>query len=127
MDEPKINKVMVAAVVIKFVAVLILLFALLQMAYVGERIMSENYDTETVDVVQAAFYLGLLIGLAAMMVIEAARSVVGVAVELCVDGLKWMRDHLTGEKRKQPTQPDWTDKAFGLNRIHEDEQDSRLR
>lgn len=115
-QNPPISKIMVAVVILKLVAVLIVLGALLQMAYVGERIMSENYDTETVEVVRAAFYLGLLIGIVAMMVIETARSVLGVAVELFVDGLKSVRDHITGAKQKQATQPDWTDNAFGLNR-----------
>ena len=118
--EPPINKVMVAMVGLKLVAVLIMLGALLQLAYVSDRIISETYDTEIIDMVRAAFYLGVMIGVVAMMVVESARSVMGVAADLFVDGLKYVRDHITGEKQKQATQPDWAEKAFGLNsREHE--------
>ena len=124
--EPPINKVMVAMVGLKLVAVLILLGALLQFVYVGNHLISEKYDTEIVDMVRAAFYLGVMIGVVAMLVVESARSVVGVAADLFVDGLKYVRDHITGEKQKQATQPDWAENTFGLN-SRDREHDSRLR
>lgn len=102
------EKIMVVVMVLKLVAVLILLAALLQMMYVGNHAVVENYDEETIDLVRAAFYLGGLIGVVAMTAYVLIRSLMDVGIGMCVGGLKRVRDHITGENRKQPTQPDWT-------------------
>lgn len=99
------TKIMVAVAGIKLVATSILLFVLLQLMYVGYHLISEKYDQEIVDMAQAAFYLGGMIGVAAMMVIMTARSIMDTAVDLGIRGLKLLKDHITGEKQKHSTQP----------------------
>lgn len=99
------NTKWVAAMIgIKLIATLILLFALLQLTYVGHQLISEKYDSEIVDLAQAAFYLGGMLGFAAMVAVTTARSIMGVVVDLCVRGLKLLKAHITGEKQKHSTQ-----------------------
>lgn len=93
-------KILLAMECLKFIAILILLFALLQLAYVGETLISEKYDSEVVEVMRAAFYLGGLLGGTAMVTLTLARSMMGVCVDLCVCGLKYLKDRITGENQK---------------------------
>lgn len=97
------TKWMVVVIGIQLIIVLILLFALLQLAYVGQHLISEKYDSEIVDLAQAAFMLGGMIGVVAMMAITTARSIMGVFVDLFIRGLKYVKDHITGENQKHQT------------------------
>ena len=89
---------------IQLIMTLIILFVLLHLAYVGDHLISEKYDSEIVDMAQAAFYLGGMIGGVAMVAITTARSVMGVAADLCVRGLKLLKAHITGETQNHSTQ-----------------------
>lgn len=104
MNTEKIGMVLV---VLKLVSVSLLLFVLLQLMYVGDKIISEKYDVETADAMRAAFYLGGMIGGCVMVVIGLLRACMDGLIDLCVFGLKRIRDHITGESHKQPTHPDW--------------------
>lgn len=111
MNADTADKILVATVVLKLVSALIVVYAMLQIAYVGNGIITETCDEETVDLVQAAFYLGGMIGVFAMMAVVLMRSLLNDGIDLCVAGLKWVRDRITGENRKHPTHPDWTAKT----------------
>jgi len=82
-----------------------------KMMYVGNGIITETHDAETTDLVRAAFYLGGMIGVFVMVAAVMIRSLMDVGIDLCIAGLKRVRDHITGANRKQPTKPDWAVKS----------------
>ena len=103
-EERSATTIMVVVTGIELIVILILISALLQLMYVGNHLISEKYEQEIVDVAQAAFYLGGMIGVVAMMAITTARSIMGVAVDLGIRGLKLLKDQITGETQKTSTQ-----------------------
>ena len=93
-----------ALVCIKLVAITNLLFMMLHLAYVSNNLISEKYDLEIVELAQASFYLGGLIGGLAVTALTLARSVLGVAIDACLRVMKALKNRITGDNQKYSTQ-----------------------
>ena len=98
------TKSMVVLTGVQAVLSLIVVLMLSNVVYVGYQLVSAKYDLEIVDLVQAAFSLGVLLGVTAMMAITFMKLIMGAAVDLCVRGLKHIKGHITGENQKHLTQ-----------------------
>ena len=94
------TKSMVALTGFQLILTLIILLILSHLMYTGHQLISEKYDSDIVGVAEAAFMLGGMIGAVAMMAITFAKSIMYVAIDLFISGLKYLKDHITGENQK---------------------------